>query len=271
MRVSIICTVKNAEETIEETLQSLRNQTFENWELVVVDDGSTDSTPCILKRYSHIDARIKPIFTNGVGRGKALNIALYHAEYNYVANIDGDDLSHPRRLEIQIKALQKHKNFAVVGTRCYILSGKGPIKWPLIEEDEIFIIDITDRLVFYNPICHSSVLMKKEAVLAVNGYSEQRKFQFDYDLWVRLAHAGFRLGVIPLPLTIKRIHKGQHFERGSRIRYLISSAQVQLKAIRFLGGGLSSWFSLVLRIGWGLLPSKIRLIVYSLNKIRGAP
>src|SRR5690625_519263 len=99
--ISIICTVKNGEKTIKETLKSVIDQTLKNWEFIIVDDGSEDNTLNILKTIEKTDARFKIVKTSGIGRGKALNLALHYSKGKYVANIDADDLMHPQKLSIQ--------------------------------------------------------------------------------------------------------------------------------------------------------------------------
>jgi glycosyltransferase involved in cell wall biosynthesis len=112
--VSVICTARNASSTIEMTLQSIERQTFRSWEMIVVDDGSTDHTPALVEPYGRRDPRMRLIRTAGVGRAKALNQALSCARAEYVANLDADDLSHPRRLAIQYETMRKAPEIALL-------------------------------------------------------------------------------------------------------------------------------------------------------------
>ena len=93
--VSVICTVKNGSKTIASVLESVQEQSLHEWEMIVVDDGSTDDTSKIVREYADADSRIRLISTDGVGRGRALNLALAHARAEHVANIDADDPCHP--------------------------------------------------------------------------------------------------------------------------------------------------------------------------------
>src|SRR5699024_1663846 len=101
--VSIICTVKNGMNTLPLTIDSIRNQSYQNWELIIVDDGSEDKTDLIIKNYVKEDTRIKPIFTDGIGRGKSLNRAIENSSGELLANIDADDMMHPKRIEKQVE------------------------------------------------------------------------------------------------------------------------------------------------------------------------
>jgi hypothetical protein len=101
--------------------------------------------------------------------------------------------------------------------------------------------------------------MRKAAVLKLGGYDEERRVVFDWDLWVRCAAAGLRLGRIRLPLVAQRVHADQSYLHAARLRYLLAGAAIQRRAMRVLGIG---WFYLpliVLRFLWGVLPLRMRL------------
>jgi GT2 family glycosyltransferase len=97
--------------------------------------------------------------------------------------------------------------------------------------------NVTAHLAFYNPIVHSSAIMRRPAIESVVGYDIGRRFHFDYDLWIRLARAGWTIGAVYAPLVAKRLHRGQKFEIHNRLPYLRSSAVAQAQAIRAVGAG----------------------------------
>ena len=210
MPVSVICTARNAAATIEATLQSIVAQDFQNWEMIVVDDGSTDDTVGIVNRLAHTDPRIRLIATPGVGRGRALNMAFAEARADLVANIDADDESHPYRLRLQLEALDRHPELAIVATEWVRVEGAARPVWPEIDAGASCAVeDVTTSLATSNPICHSSAMMRRAAVVGLCGYDEARRAVFDYDLWVRSAAAGLRLGPKQLPFVAKRIKYGK--------------------------------------------------------------
>lgn len=262
--VSVICSVKNGGKTIASVLESVQRQTLHEWEMIVVDDGSTDDSLSIVRKYADADRRIRLIPTDGVGRGRALNVALSHARADLVANVDADDPCHPRRLEIQFRILRDDKRYAVLGTRTILLFDDEIPQWGEISPmtlEGVTITDVTRLLARLSPVGHSSVLMRRRALEYVGGYDEERRAQYDYDLWVRLAEAGYRIGRINLRLAGKRIHLGQHFERRGRLRYLADSAVVQYRAIRVVGGRPIDYFYLVARPLWGLVPNGLRMML----------
>lgn len=265
-QISVICTAKNASQTIDEALQSVRKQTFDAWELVVVDDGSTDDTPSRVSETAKTDSRIRLVKTAGVGRAQALNLALSKARSTIIANLDADDLFHPRHLEVSNRCRLLHPEFAMFCTRTVIFGAQqGPV-WPhetdAFSAEDIEMSDIAPDLVTRNPVCHSSVLIPKATLDTVAGYNESIQSQFDYDLWIRISASGGRIGMIQLPLVAKRIHMNQSFEARGRLRYLVNSARTQARAIRLLGGQWYHWPLLVFRFLWGLRPRRTLSILF---------
>jgi teichuronic acid biosynthesis glycosyltransferase TuaG len=257
--VSVICTARNAAATIVATIESVLAQDMPDWEMVVVDDGSTDDTVAVVSRYARADPRIKLVATGGIGRGRALNRAIAEAKADLVANLDADDEGHPCRLRCQLEALKRYPDFDLLCTDYVAISGYGSPRWPdHLGSAPPPVVDVTSRLMFENPVIHSSVLMKKSLLRKVGGYSETRKTQLDYDLWVRLATVGGALGKIDAPLTARRIHQAQSFEKRRRLSYIMSSVKIQLRAIRGLGGGAVPLMTVPARVVWGLLPAAPR-------------
>lgn len=257
--VSVICTARNAAATIAQTIESIIAQTLTDWEMIIVDDGSVDSTLAVARRYGVRDPRIVTLATGGIGRGAALNRALQTARTGYVANIDADDLSHPQRLELQVATLRQAAGFHVLGTRHVSFRDDAP-QWPLTSYEERVWPphDVTRELLSYNPILHSSVMLRREAILAIGGYDARRKRQFDYDLWVRLALAGYQIGEIRAVLAAHRIHARQSYERERRLQYLLGSMEVQYRVICGLRASPRYWAIPLGRVVYGLLPQRLR-------------
>jgi teichuronic acid biosynthesis glycosyltransferase TuaG len=259
MQVSVICTAKNAATTIERTIASILAQDMNDWEMIVVDDGSADDTATIVSCFARRDPRIKLIRTDGIGRMPALNLALAETKASLVANIDADDESHPERLRLQLECLQRHPEFVLIGSEYILIKDDQQPYWPLRNNDltTLTVVDVTNQLALCNPLCHSSVMMRRSAVLDLGGYSHP--LCDDYDLWVRLAEAGHLIGKLKYPLAAYRVHAKQFFLRSPRLRYLIEIAKIQARAIRAQGAGKHYWALLALRVLWGFLPLGVRL------------
>lgn len=205
--VSVIMTAYNAERFIEQTINSITNQTLNNFEFVIVDDGSDDATPEILKKAAS-DPRIKIISRQRIGRGKALNVAWKNTSGQYIANIDADDIAQPERLEIQSNYLSSHPDIGLLGSACSILdedtSESRILDRPLHDHE------LKRTLIKYNPFVHSSVMMPRHVLESVGGYNENIPVTIDYDLWVRIARSCI-VANLPDVLTIKRVSKTAYF------------------------------------------------------------
>lgn len=256
--VSVICTARNAAPTIEATIRSIQAQDFRDWEMIVVDDGSTDDTVGLVNRLAETDPRIRLVVTGGLGRGRALNRALGEARADLVANIDADDESHPSRLRYQVEAIKRYPELAVVSSEWFrVYDAARPI-WPEIDAVASFEVEeVTKALAIGNQICHSSAMMRRAAITGLGGYSEKTVTE-DYDLWVRCAASGLRLGRIQLPLVAKRIHPGQHFLHSGQLRYRSAGLQVQLRAMRILGVRTRDLPLFVVRFLWSMIPQNLR-------------
>ncbi len=197
--VSVLMPVYNAEAFLARTLDSLLCQTYKNFEIVAINDGSTDNSLDILQRYAHMDDRIVVINQDNKGLVYTLNKAAALAKGEYLARMDSDDLSLPRRFELQLEAFEKNKS-AVLVAGCF----------DVINEDDETLYhesvptekeELKRALFARNPIAHGSVMLKKSVFEKVGGYSSECGPTEDYELWSRLIEFGDFVGV---PATIFR-------------------------------------------------------------------
>ncbi|WP_111414437.1 glycosyltransferase family 2 protein [Billgrantia lactosivorans] len=256
--VSVYMTVRDGLPYVAEAVESVRQQTFADWELIVVDDGSRDGTGDYLAGLPSADDRIRVIPTAGVGRAVALNLALAQARGFYVANLDADDLAHPQRLEIQLGLMRRHRLQYLASASQFIRDAEA-VRWCTVDEGACEVADRSRRLLRRNPINHSSVIMERRLCQAVGGYDEHLSSQLDYDLWYRLCRAGCPIMRSTPALVAKRLHARQSFERRRRLHYLWHSYRVQRRVIAGLGGAWPDRLYMILRLCMGLVPAGIRL------------
>jgi glycosyltransferase involved in cell wall biosynthesis len=204
--VSVVMSVYNGQEFLSETIQSVLNQSFHDFEFVIVDDGSTDGTADILSKYAFSDGRIRVLHNGKMGRSAALNHVIGLAKGKYVANIDADDLAMPGRLEEQVAFMERNPEVGVSGGAFELMTDSGRIldviRHPL--EDS----EIRSVMLRYNPICHSSAILRKDIVLAAQGYRGVFEPSEDYDLWLRMGERS-RLANLHNVLVRYRIHANQ--------------------------------------------------------------
>jgi len=198
--LSILLTVRNEERYLPAALDSLFRQTVRDWELVAVDDGSSDATGAILDAAAVSDPRVRVLHRPPVGLVAALNAGLNACRAAMVARMDGDDICHPRRLEKQTAFLDAHPEVTLAACqvtqvpRQQLSAGMRAYEnWQnsLLDHDQI-----SRDLYVESPFVHPSVIYRREAVIAVGGYRDTG-WPEDYDLWLRLAQAGARFARLP--------------------------------------------------------------------------
>lgn len=200
--VTVLMSVYNGEKYLREAVDSILNQTFEDFEFLIINDGSTDRTADILQ--SHDDPRIKIINNKkNIGLTKSLNKGLHLSKGEYIARMDADDVSMPERLEKEIAFLETHRDYAVVGTFVKIVNdNSGGIQ--LLDRP---IEDVQIREFFRrdNCIAHGSAMIRKTCLEDVGPYDESIVRAQDYDLWLRLSDK-YSLANIPEYLYVWRKH-----------------------------------------------------------------
>jgi glycosyltransferase involved in cell wall biosynthesis len=187
-RVSVLLPVYNCPAYVGAAIESILNQTFEDFELLIIDDGSTDDTPQVLSRYN--DIRIRHIRQENRGLVDTLNLGISLSQGQYIARQDADDISYPSRFEKQVAFFESHPECNLLGTWAQIYEGEKPSerfhRHP-IEDGEI-----KYNLLFNNPFVHSSVMFRKSVFLQVESYTTDPAFKLveDYELWSRISRIG---------------------------------------------------------------------------------
>ena len=228
-RVSVVMSVYNEEEYIGEAIDSILQQTFGDFEFVIIDDGSVDRTPMVLERYH--DPRMRVYHQANQGQSSALNQAIRLSSGCYIARMDGDDISLPKRLEREVRFLDAHPEIGLVGTWCVKVdarTGQRRVQ-SLPEKDGA----IRRFLTVDNPFIHSSVMIRN-AVLDTVGLYDERFIWQDYDLWVRIARH-HRMANIPEPLIIRRKHPTSITCTARKTREFWELFKIQWKAARQMG------------------------------------
>lgn len=188
--ISIILPTYNRAEYISKAIESVFLQTFKDFELIIVNDGSTDNTPKILSEFEKKDSRVKVITnTTNIDLVKTLNKGIRAAQGKYIARIDDDDIwSDPKKLEKEFSFLENNSDYVLVGGGVVRIDAQGKeiMRYLLSEKDE----DIRKAILQNNTFAHSNVLFRKDAWERVGGYNEELKFSEDWDLWMRFGTIG---------------------------------------------------------------------------------
>lgn len=207
--VSIIMCAYNAGRYIEEALDSVQAQTFENWELIVVDDGSVDDTAQKVKAKMQ-DPRIRYIYQENAKQGKARNNGIAHATAEWIAILDADDRWMPEKLQLQL-ALAKETNADILCSRANLMDADGNY----VAEDQLHNLQtgwLKPQQAFLNgrnDIIFSTALMKKAVLDSVGGFDETPGMAEDYNLFLTLSDRGCTFYRQPENLADYRIHDSQ--------------------------------------------------------------
>lgn len=182
-RVTVLMSVYNGERYLPEAIASILDQTFRDFEFVIIDDGSTDASRAVIEGYK--DPRIRLVTQENRGLAPSLNKGLRFARGEYVARQDADDVSLSERLERQVAYLDAHPGVALLGCNYTIIDSAGSTLATtrlFTHPDDLAVIEILS-----NQFGHGSVMMRKADVESVGGYNESMGYVEDYDLWIRIS------------------------------------------------------------------------------------
>ncbi|MFH1004507.1 MAG: glycosyltransferase [Bacteroidota bacterium] len=202
-KVTVLLPVFNGEKFLKESIQSILSQTFPDFELLIVNDGSTDDSEKIIKNFS--DERIN-LFNNekNLGLIETLNIGLKNSTGEYIARMDADDISLPNRLKKQVSFLDSHPLFGICATRYALLNEKRKkINWWFRTDD------IPSMLLFNASICHPTIMMRRKIIMENQIlYSHKFTNAEDYELWIRISQIS-RIAILDEELFYYRSHRNQ--------------------------------------------------------------
>ncbi len=200
-KVSVISTVYNGEAYFERSVPSILGQSVEDFEWVIVDDGSTDATAQMLAALARTDRRVQVLSPGRVGRVRALNLATEAAKSDYVANQDFDDVSRPDRLKLQLQFLAASPEVGVLGGHYLVIDtrrGERFVRMPPETHDQI-----ARAMASRIPFSHTVTMFRKAAWREAGGYPQIDKL-IDFRLWIAIGALGWRFACLPVVL-------GDHF------------------------------------------------------------
>jgi glycosyltransferase involved in cell wall biosynthesis len=217
--VSVILPFYNAAATLGETLDTIQAQTFTDFELIAVDDGSEDGSAELLAARAREDDRIRLFQPGRQGVVEAMNYGLAQAQAPLVARMDADDRMAPQRLGAQHACLQQRPELSLVGSRVRLFPeeaiGGGFREYIRWQNDCLAVADIAEEIYIELPIAHPSVMFRRQAVLAAGGYRDG-DFPEDYELLLRLHHRGAAMAKLPEVLLEWRESAGRLTRTHSR-------------------------------------------------------
>jgi glycosyltransferase involved in cell wall biosynthesis len=262
--VSVLMPVRDAQDTLDQALLSLFRQTYKDFDLVVVDDGSTDDTGRILELWRRREPRLRVLPVRGTGLIDALETGRMTARSPYLARMDADDVCHPRRLELQMKALRGDRRLGGVGCLVRVFP-RGSMKkgWHRYERWVNGLIspeDIHSQRFVESPLVHPSVVLSAQAVDQVGGYRDAG-WPEDHDLWLRMMESGYFFTKVPKTLLfwrerpgrVSRVHSRYHPEsfRAMKLAHLLGGPLKEHREVVIWGAGQNGrrWAKLLVKAG----------------------
>lgn len=231
IRVSVLIGIYNCASTLQEALDSLYSQTFQDFEIILCDDGSKDNTyEVALKNQRKHDNIVLLKNEKNLGLNATLNKCLSEAKGEYLARMDGDDISSPTRFEKQVKFLDSHSEYAVVSTPMIHFDENGEFR----RGKGRGIIKAHD-FINGSPICHAPSMIRTKVMKAVGGYSVDEKLLRveDYHLWFKMFAAGHKLFMMDECLYLMRDDQSAYHRRTFKAR--LNEAYVKSLGFRMIG------------------------------------
>lgn len=262
-KISVIMGIYNCESTLSEAINSILNQTYNNWELIMCDDGSSDDTYKVAMEYKskYPDKIIVIKNDKNCGLNKTLNHCLQYASGDYIARMDGDDISIADRFQKEIEYLENHKDIAIVSGPMIYFDENGD--W-----GQGTSVPNPEKKDFLSgtPFCHAPCMVRAEAYKAVNGYSENKKTlrAEDYDLWFRMYELGYKGHNLSEPIYKMRDDANAYSRR--KFKYAINEAYVRFTGFKRLKLPVTSYLYALRPIIVGLLPKPIYMKLHHKSK-----
>lgn len=229
--VSVLMAVHNGEKYLREAVESILNQTFTDFEFIIIDDGSTDGSPQIIAEYS--DPRIKPMRNReNIGLTRSLNGGLDMAQGLYIARMDSDDVSLPERIGKQVAFMDAHKDVAACGTWAKLIDESGTV----IGFRESLVGDSLEYMYWrLAPIIHPTVMIRAAHLNGLR-YAQHLRYAQDFDLWLRL-RTKHRLSNLAEYLLLYRVHEdaisSAKSEEQLRTAYEVMRANLGVEGVQY--------------------------------------
>lgn len=260
-KVSVIMATLNGSKYIKDSIESILSQTYKDWEFIICDDGSIDTTYSILTDYVKNDNRFI-ILKNDINMGLAasLNKCIAVANGEYIARMDDDDISFPERLAKQVEFLQMNSSFSFVGSNIYLFDEKGV--W-----GESKVQTAPDKITVWDKVgfCHPTIVIRSDVLKSVNCYNSSIKRTEDYDLWCRLYAEGY-YGYNIKECTLNYRQDNNAYKK-REFKYYVEAAMLKKQHYLLLKIPSCYLWKIYLPIIKGLLPIKLKKF-YNLFRFR---
>ena len=257
-KISVIMGAYNSEKNIENAIESIRNQTYKNWEMIICDDASSDNTYTILQKWGKKDNRIIPIRNKrNLGLARTLNHCLKYVKGEYVARMDDDDWSYPERFQKQLEFLEANLEYDFVSSAIYIFDGER-----ITSKQEVKNVKPEKKDFLWNsPFVHPATMFRTESIKRVNGYryaKETRRAE-DLDLFMRMYATGMK--GYNLSEALLKYYVNPIAMKKRKYKYRIDEAVLKFKGYKMLGLMRKGLVYVMKPLILGLIPKRMILFL----------
>ena len=260
--VSVIMPAYNVEKYIGLSIESILNQSYKDFEFIIIDDCSSDKTLSIIQNFAKQDKRIVLLRNSeNMGVTKSLNKGVKEAKGSYIIRMDADDWSYPDRFALQIKLMQDNTNVVVSGS--YIEVCDSQLKTKYIRKYNIDNISIRKHIFRYSPFAHPATIWRSD-ILKKERYNERISVCQDYELYFRMGKIGTFMNLNKTLLKL-RMHEGSVSVTMSDLQSK-ATILIRLNAVLMLGYNMSSFdklYNFSQEVVVGLIPVKVRFLIFN--------
>ncbi len=262
-QLTVLMSVYNGLPHLSEAIESILEQTYKNFEFLIIDDASSDGSREVLAEYAQRDSRIKVLLNEeNSGLGYSLNRGMESATTPWVARMDADDIAVPNRFELQMAYVAEYPDIDILGGYALNINEKGEF---VSERRVPTSHDQIRRLIWTNPFIHATVLLRREAILKVGSYSSKTRKRQDYQLWFRCCAAGLKFANLSVPLIKYRFTENT-FKRNN-FRVQIAHVLIGWRGCWMVKASPVAYIGVFIPFLIGLLPPRLSYVVYRWMKI----
>jgi len=253
-KISVIMSSFNNVTFLKQAIDSVLQQSYVDFDLILIDDASTDGSTEIIRSSSAADTRIIPIYNKeNIGLTKNLNKAITLSKGEYIARMDADDIALPTRLEKQVKFLDSHRDIDLVGSAAIDINECG-IKIQLRKSPKTH-DEIIALLPKANPMTHSTVMFRKKSFAQINFYNESYRTTQDYEMWFRAAGKGLKFHNLQEVLLKYRMDNNYHKRKS--FKYRLYDCKLRLQGFKYINLPFYRYYYAMIPIILGLVPESI--------------
>lgn len=249
--ITVLMSVYNAEKYLRPSIESILNQTYGDFEFLIINDCSEDNSLKIIEEYALKDDRVIIINNeHNLGLTRSLNKGMDKSSRPYIARMDADDISMPTRFEKQINFLEKNPKVDILGGYCIDIDELGEFirkrEAPLSHEEIVSVIHKA------NPVYHPTVIFKKIKILEIGAYNEEYRVVQDYDLWFRALAGKLLLQNLPEVLLKYRINDNYYARKSFAYRF--TDFKIRYNGFKIIGLSWYKWGYLFIPLILGITP-----------------